>query len=178
MTYRKTWFSYILWILYAGLCVMMLASLFQWFMMYYMGKVVLVSVSIVGIFLIFPLLLGIYALLRVVSRKVRTKYTIQAHTLTMLEAFVVAFCFVFGTLYRIQAAVFSGLDYYFLDWDCLETKYFEMAVVRAGEGIAPMTHGMGYLYVLCLSVIMSFLGNKIMSAIFLQHNLKGLYQIV
>lgn len=178
MTYRKTWFSYILWILYAGLCVMMLASLFQWFMMYYMGKVVLVSVSIVGIFLIFPLLLGIYALLRVVSRKVRTKYTIQAHTLTMLEAFVVAFCFVFGTLYRIQAAVFSGLDYYFLDWDCLETKYFEMAVVRAGEGIAPMTHGMGYLYVLCLSVIMSFLGNKIMSAIFLHLILQVLSLIV
>lgn len=176
MTYRKTWFSYVLWVLYAGLCVMMLASVCQWFMLYIGEKFVPIPLSVLGVFLIFPLLLGIYVLLRAVSRKIRTKYTIQAHTLTMLEAFVVAFCFVFGTLYRLRAAVFADFDLYFLD--SLETKYFEMAVVRAGEGIAPMVHGMGYLYVLCLSVVMSFLGNKIISAMFLHVILQVLSLIV
>lgn len=175
MTYRKTWFSYVLWVLYAGLCVMMLASLCQWFLSY-MGMFVPVSVSVVGVFLIFPLLLGTYALLRVVSRKIRTKYTIQAHTLAMLEAFVVAFCFMFGTLYRLRAALFSDFDFYFLD--SMETEYFELAMVRAGEGIAPMTHGMGYLYVVCLSAIMSFLGNKIISVMFLHVVLQVLSLVI
>lgn len=165
MTYRKTWFSYVLWVLYAGLCVMMLASVCQWFLSY-MGVFVPVSVSVVGVFVIFPLLLGIYVLLRMVSRKLRTKYTIQAHTWAMLEALLVSFCFVFGTLYRIHAALFSTFDFYFLD--DLETEYFKMALVRAGEKITPMTHGMGYLYVACLSAIMSFLGNKMISAMFFQ----------
>lgn len=174
MTYRKTWFSYILWIFYAGLCVMMLAFLCQWLV--HMFTFVQVPVSAVGIFLIFPLLLGIYVLLRVGSRKIRTQYTIQAHTLTMIEAFVVAFCFVFGTLYRLRAALFSDFGFYYLDR--LETEYFDMAVVRAGEEIAPMAHGMGYLYVVCLSVIMSFLGNKIISVMFLHVILQVLSLIV
>lgn len=176
MTYRKTWFSYVLWVLYAGLCVMMLASVCQWFMLSSMGTFVPIPLSVLGVFLVFPLLLGIYALLRVVSRKFRTKYTIQAHTLTMLEAFVTAFCFVFGTLYRLHAALFSDFDFYFLD--SLETEYFKMAVVRAGEQISPMAHGISYLYVACLSAVMSFLGNKIASAMFLQVLLQVLSLVV
>ena len=165
MTYRKTWFSYVLWVLYAGLCLMMLAFLCQWFVSY-IGAFVPVLVSAAGVFFVAPLLLGIYALLRAASRKLRTKYTIQAHTLAMLEALVVSFCFVFGTLYRIQTALFSNLDFYFPD--CVDTEYYGLALVRAGENIAPMTHGMGYLYVACLSAVMSFLGNKIISAVFFQ----------
>lgn len=162
MTYCKTWFSYVLWVLYAGVCVMMLA--FTGYTLW--ERYIPVPLAQAGVFFIFPLLLGIYALLRVVSRKIRTKYTIQMHTLTMCEAFTVAFCFVFGTLYRIHAALFSTFDYFFLE--NMETEYFEMAVVRAGEGIAPMSHGTGYLYVVCLSAIMSFLGNKLVSAMFFQ----------
>lgn len=165
MTYRKTWFSYVLWVLYAGLCVMMLAFVCRGFMLF-LGTFVPFPISVAGIFLIFPLLLGVYMLLRMLSRKIRTKYTIQPHTLAMLEAFVVAFCFVFGTLYRLHTAVFGVSDFHFLE--SLETEYFEMALVRAGEGIVPMTHGAGCLYVACLSVVMSFLGNKMVSAMFLQ----------
>lgn len=165
MTYRKTWFSYVLWVLYAGLCVMMLTFASRWFMLY-TGTSSFVPVFVVSIFLIFPVLMGIYIPLRVGSCKIRTKYNIQAHTLAMFEAFVVASCFVFGTLYRLRAALVSTLDNSFLG--SLETEYFEMAVVRAGEKITPMTHGIGYLYVACLSVVMSFLGNKILSAMFLQ----------
>ncbi len=160
MTYRKTWFSYVLWVLYAGLCVTMLA--FAGFTLW--ERYIPAPLAQAGVFLIFPLLLGIYALLRVISRKIRTKYTIQEHTLAMLEAFTAAFCFVFGTLYRLHAVLLSNDSML----GNMESEYFERALVKAGEEITPLVHGIGYLYVACLSAVMSFLGNKIASALFLQ----------
>ena len=162
MTYRRTWFGYVLWVIYAGLCVTMLAfigfTLWKEYIPFPMAQA--------GAFFIFPLLLGVYALLRTASWKIRTKYNIQAHTLAMLEAFSAASCFVFGTLYRLHAALFSTFELYILE--SMETEYFERALVTAGDQITPMVHGIGYLYVLCLSFVMSFLGNRMISAMFLQ----------
>ena len=60
MTYRRTWFGYVLWVIYAGLCVTMLAfigfTLWKEYIPFPMAQA--------GAFFIFPLLLGVYALLR------------------------------------------------------------------------------------------------------------------
>ena len=70
MTYRRTWFGYVLWVIYAGLCVTMLAfigfTLWKEYIPFPMAQA--------GAFFIFPLLLGVYALLRTASWKIRTKY--------------------------------------------------------------------------------------------------------
>lgn len=173
MTYRKTWFSYVLWVIYAGLCVAMLA--FTGFGLW--QEYISPGSAEVGVVLIFPLAAKLYTALRAVSRKIREKWTVQPHTIAMWEAFAAAFAFVFGTLYRLHTVLYapaseivaagvSGVDYY------------DLALVRAGEGIEPMVHGVGYLYVFCLSLVLSFLGNKILSAMFFQAFLQVLSLIL
>lgn len=171
MTYRKTWFSYVLWAVYAGLCVMLLA-----FMGYYLyAEYISASMAKIGGFLIFPIAVGVYWAIRVTAHCAGKKYMMQKHTAQMLEAFVVALCIVFGTLYRISVVLYSGAYFELLSAttpfgvkDIVETPYatyFDMALVRTGEQLAPLTHGAGHLYVLCISAVCSFLGNKIMSAV-------------
>ena len=48
------------------------------------------------------------------------------------------------------------------------TKYYRDATVKAGADVEPITHGVSYLYTLCLSFVLSFLGNKSAAAVWLQ----------
>lgn len=169
MIYRKTWFSYVLWALYAGLCIMLLA--FMGFYLY--SEYISPSMAKIGGLLVFPIAVGIYWAIREISQIVRKKYVMQEHTVKMLEVFVVACCVVFGTLFRISAVLGVGMvsDTAIPITDVLEvpySSYFDMAIIRSGERLTPLTHGAGYLYVLCISAVCSFLGNKIVSAMFLQ----------
>lgn len=172
MVYRKTWFSYVLWVCYAGLCVSMLAFIGFFLCAEYIS----VSVAEVGVVLIFPLILGIYAAIRTISRKIREKHTMQMHNRVMWEAFVVALSLVFGTLYRMHSILYSAFDNF--SPENMDTEYFDMALVSAGEKAVTMAHGTGSLYVICLSAVMSFLGNKIVSALFFQAFLQVLSLII
>lgn len=173
MTYRKTWFSYVLWAVYAGLCVMLLA--FMGYDLYW--EYISASMAKIGGLLIFPVAVGAYWAIREASQCVRKRSSMHKHTAQMLEVFVAAFCIVFGTLYRISCVLYSE-TYFDLTFaypagikDIVETSYssyYDMALVRAGEQLTPLTHGAGYLYVLCISVVCSFLGNRIMSAVLLE----------
>ncbi len=173
MTYRKTWFSYVLWAAYAGLCVMLLA--FVGFYLY--STLPFASMFKLGALVIFPITVAVYWVVREVSLFVRKKYVMHVHTAQMLEAFVVALSVVFGILYRVIMVLYSGM---YADialagqqpvQEILEVPYatyYDMALVRAGEQLTPLTHGAGYLYVLCVSAVCSFLGNKFVSAVMLQ----------
>ncbi len=173
MTYRKTWFSYVVWAVYAGLCVMLLA-----FMGYYLYlESIAVPAAGIGVFLIFPVAVGVYWGIRETASYLRTKYTLSRHTAQMLEAFAVAFCMVFGLLRRIFAVLYTDAYYALTDTapaairDIVQTpyaSYYDMALVRTGGQLEPLAHGAGYLYVLCVSAVCSFLGNKLMSAVLLE----------
>lgn len=173
MTYRKTWFSYVLWTFYAGICIMLLACMGYDLYLEYISA----SMAKIGGFLIFPVAVGIYWVIREVSQYIRKRSSMHRHTAQMLEVFVVALCIVFGTLYRIVCVLYSE-TYFDLNVtypagikDIVETSYssyYDMALVRTGEQLTPLTHGAGYLYVLCVSAVCSFLGNKIMSAVLLE----------
>ncbi len=171
MTYRKTWFSYVLWAVFAGICVSLLT---------FMGDYLLLSAgisdagSMAGALVSFPVAAAVYPALRTAARAVRKKYTMHAHTTLMWEWFIVALIFAVGILYHIYMAaacialyegsgsdaLLPGLDY--------NTVYFQNAVIGAGGGADPVTNEAGQMYVLCLSFVMSFLGNKAAAAVVFQ----------
>ncbi len=171
MTYRKTWFSYVLWAVFAGICVSLLT---------FMGDYLLLSAgvsdagSMAGALLCFPVAAAVYPALRTAVRAVRKKYTMHAHTTLMWEWFIVVLIFTVSILYHIYMAanciaiyngsgsetLLSGLDY--------NTVYFQNAVIGAGGSADPVTNEAGQMYVLCLSFVMSFLGNKTAAAVVFQ----------
>lgn len=162
MTYRKTLFSYAIWFLYAGLCIILLA--FAGDSVY--SVYVKAAPAKLGVLLVFPLLVCIYLALKQGALAIRRRQSLSLHSRQMFEALCISVAFVFGFLARLgmfryaQALLTSG--------DTLTGGYMEKAFVRAGESVQPIAHGVSYLYVLMLSGFFSFLGNSVGAAMLLQ----------
>jgi uncharacterized membrane protein YphA (DoxX/SURF4 family) len=135
----------------------------------------------IGVFLVFPVTIIVYQLVRILSQLIRNKYTMHGHTAGMLEAFVVTVCVVFGILCRLSAVAYLNMtlnanlsdpaSFSLPIRDIIQVPYetyYDMAVVRAGGQLTSLTHGAGYLYVCLVSAVCSFLGNKLISAMYLQ----------
>lgn len=162
MTYRKTWFSYVLWVAYAGLCVMLLSYTGYHI---YAGYVAL-PLARLGALIIFPVLVCVYLALRLSSQAIRKRRSVSLYARTMLEAAVVSISFVFGLLYRLRVLLYTTIDSAAIE--SVTSDYYGRALIRAGETIEPMAHGLSQLYVFCLSIVFSFLGNGVTSAMLFQ----------
>lgn len=172
MTYRKTWFSYVLWVAYAGLCVMLLSYTGYCI---YAGYVAL-PLAWLGALIVFPVLVCFYLALRLSCQAIRKRHSISLHGRRMLEAVVVSVSFVFGMLYRLRMLLFTTYDSAAIE--AITNDYYARALIRIGEEFEPMANGLSQLYVLCLSVFFSFLGNGVISAMLFQSTLQILVMLL
>lgn len=166
MVYRKNWFDYLLLAVYTGICVMLLAYVGNRIYATYVGG----SLAKLGMFLPFPVLICLYLGIRHVSLAIRKRLRISAHALSMAEACAVSVAFVFGTLVRIKEALLMAYSYdSAIDMNQNDIgEYYEMAVVQAGGGNSSLSHGMSDLFVRCLRLVLSFLGNNASAAMLFQ----------
>lgn len=161
MTYKKTWLSYVIWAIFTCITGVMLANYTILFWtkiidpMVGLGTVVLV----VGVFAV---IVGLYLLLRKVIVPITQKFHANERITRFLEAFIVICGFAGGLLYRIYLYTQTSVE------SITETMYYHQAMVKSGAMVEPMTHGASYLYTLCLSFILSFLGNKVVAGVWLQ----------
>lgn len=188
MTYRKTWFSYVLWALYTVLCVILLVVFVGGVWTSYLagtpyaqGFPAPVISPLAGLsddlqFLIWlfmlPITVLLYFVLRGISQAVRRKHRWKEETLRIWECVTVLLILAGGVTLRVLYAqyVISMADHeLFLEAQVSGMEYYNMAVA-AGRG--PTTYyglnRISYLYVLCLAVAVSFLGHKIASAVIMQ----------
>ena len=172
MTYRKTRLSYVIWFLYASLCVTLLA--FAGYSAY--GVYVKAAPAKLGALLLFPLLICVYLALKHSALAIRRRQTLTQHSKLMLEAFCVSVSFVFGFLVRLR--MFRYADALLSSKDVLSGSFMEKAFVRAGGIVEPIAHGISYLYLLLLSAVFSFLGNSVSAAMLLQIILQLLVMLV
>lgn len=179
MTYRKTWFSYVLWVVYTMLCVLFLVFTGNYVCESYfadslarIGNVKIPfqehALKIFGVFTVLASA-AVYWIVRGVSGQIRKKYTVKESTCRIVECVVALAILAAGIFLRVQAYIQlqntpeSGLR------ACVNgIEYFDRAVVTKQGGIEPLAYGGAYFYVLCLSFVLSFLGNKIVSAVLLQ----------
>ena len=162
MVYRKNWFDYVLWAAYAGICVMLLAYVGKHIYAFYVGA----SLTKLGTFLPFPILLCLYPGIRLSSQAIRKKVHFSAHTAAMAESLLISVSFVFGLILRLRAGFFM------VGHGAAQApqpgEYYEMALVRAGAESPALAHGLSDLFVRALRVVFSFLGNGMMAAILFQ----------
>ncbi len=163
MIYRKTWFDYVLWAVYAGACIILLAYVGNRLWVCHIGE----PLAGLGAFAPFLVLSGLYPGIRITSRAIRKKHHFSVHFFSMAEALAISVSFVFGTILRIRegllAASIHEMGYAFEPGD-----YYELAKVRAGGGGFSFPHGMSDLYVNSLRGVLSFLGNSVAAAILFQ----------
>lgn len=160
MTYKKTWLSYLLWAAYTCLTGVMLAD---YAVLFWQKEIngIIDQGTVVFVLFVFVMVPGIYFLIRKIFGKIRGKYDISSHTKSLWEIFIVLSLFCVGLLYRVSLYLKNIAS-------LTENTYYQLATVKAEDIAEPMVHGASYLYTMCLSFVLSFLGNKIMAAVWLQ----------
>ena len=161
MTYRKTWLSYILWALFTCLAGAMLAAYGTLFWQQIIGYEISYYLIIFLIMLLL-LILCCYVLIRKVLMPFAYRHRISTHKSRLWENIIACALVLAGILYRIGLCMESSAD------RIVETEVYQNAVVGAGEYIEPIRHKFSFLYMICLSGCMSFLGNKPVVGVWLQ----------
>ena len=167
MTCKKTWISYILWALYTCAAGVILADYAILFWQKYVNAFIDYG-TIVFVFLVFAVEAGCYFLIRKALSKYHRQESakkdgrISSKAACFVEGLIVLSVFLAGLLYRICLYLQSTPDMLAM------TQYYHAATLKAGAGVEPIVHGASYLYTLCLSFVLSFLGNKAVAAVYLQ----------
>ncbi len=167
MTCKKTWISYVLWALYTCAAGVILADYAILFWQKYVIAFIDYS-TIVFVCLVFVGVTGCYFLIRkkvsgyYKQNNTKEKNIMNSRMAYFGEVFIVIGVFLTGLLYRIYLYLHSTSDMIAI------TQYYHDATLKAGVGVEPITHGASYLYTLCLSLVLSFLGNKAGAAVCLQ----------
>lgn len=188
MTYRKTWFSCVVWIMYTILCIALLMYAGNvW--TYYLAGVPYTerfpdsiisplaglsdgALVLIGL-LIIPFTIGAYWIICGVSGWVRKKCVWRKSVITGFECISVLLMMAAGIILRINCAQYdiSMVENGTLSaYGQLYGVQFYDAAVLTVENSTQWAYGsgLGGLYVFCLSIVLSFLGNKIASAIIMQ----------
>jgi hypothetical protein len=159
MKMKKTWFSYLLWLLYMAITGVLLAtciitiSIYTWELSNYFAAacVCLFFAGVAGLWLAGSKIAA-YAADRIPKDK---------HFANMWECFIAMCIFAGAVLYRIYYLLHAG--------GAVERNlFYEMAQVTDGGGIPNITHGASYVYTALLSAVFSFMGNKAEAGVGLQ----------
>lgn len=167
MTCKKTWISYVLWALYTCATGVILADYAILFWQKYVNARIDYGTA-VFVFLVFAGVAGCYFLIRKELSEYHRQDSVGKDNEIInrmayfWEAFMTFSIFFAGLIYRIYLYLQSTPDMIMI------TQYYHDATVKAGAGVEPATHGASYLYTLCLSFVLSFLGNKAGAAVCLQ----------
>ncbi|MCM1087896.1 MAG: hypothetical protein NC419_07040 [Muribaculaceae bacterium] len=160
MTYKKTWLSYCLWAVFTCITGIMLANyaILFWKREINAG----VGYDTIGfVFFIFAIVPGCFFLIRKGLLEAAKKYQVSAHTAFLWEIFITLSAFMAGLVYRVYLCIqYSGR--------VQETEYYRLAMVKESGDTVSMVHGISHLYIKCLSFVLSFLGNKVSAAVWLQ----------
>lgn len=176
MTYHKTWFSYVLWVIYTMLCVIFLvfAGNYVWVGYLQTGGLTVSladrTVQTAG-FLMIPAMTILYWIIRAAALKIRKKAAWREKTRWIIEGIAVCCALALGIFLRVVGAseyitVLNAAESSIQSINGIE--YFNMAVVTADGLVEPFAYGAAWLYVSCLSFVFTFLGNKITTAIIFQ----------
>ncbi|MCH5258296.1 MAG: hypothetical protein J1F18_01025 [Lachnospiraceae bacterium] len=174
MIYRRTWFSWVIWFLFTALCIILLSVDGVVWMQHFTGlKGTLLLIS--GLSVI-PASVCMYWIIRGIAVRIRKKYVWKERTVRIAVSVLFVFILVLGLGLR------AGRLYDFMHiWNMKDhirpvraivsgqsMEYYDMAMVTEQSDISPTDYGLNDLYVVLLSAVLSFLGNKVTSAVYLQ----------
>ncbi len=160
MIYKKTWFSIVLWALFSSVTGAMLAVYTILFWKNEIDTEVGYYTIVFGV-LVLAMLIGCYILLnRVIFRQGRPEINKRA---ALLWEIVMVLCiYSAGLFYRIYLYLQSNAA--FIE----TTECYDIASSDLSIKSEQILHGASSLYTFCLSVVMSFFGNNVDTAVWMQ----------
>ena len=168
MIYRRTRLGWLSWAAYTVLCAGLLVCGGGIFLTY-MTQNAALPVRLLGGVCALAFAALLYWGLRSVWIAIRKKRTWRARTVRVLGG--VAFLALLAGGMAVRIAMLRGLALLTETQQMAaagDLQYYNMTMVTAGEAAVPPGHSIEFLYVLLLETVLSFLGNKILSAAFTQ----------
>lgn len=149
MIYKRTWLSNLLWAAYtcaAGTLLAIYTVLF-WKNVIGLGTI---YYMIAFVALVLVLIIACYLLINKTALKLGNKYKISRRASIIWEIFIVFCICLAGLIYRIELYMHYGIR------SMEETEHYLAASGNIGEYAEIILHGASYLYILCLSFVLSF----------------------
>lgn len=171
MAYKKTWLSYVIWAVFTCITGVMLANYTILFWTKEIDSKVGIG-TVAFVFGVFAAVVGVYFLLHKVIFSWIQNRSINKKIMLFLEGAVVFLALGGGLVCRIGLCMQTNAE------TIVETAYYQQAMVKTGTPSEPMIHGASYLYTLCLSFVLSFLGNKTIAGVWFQIVLQMLAMVV
>ncbi len=186
MDVKKAWYSYLTYIFFT---VITAVSLTEYVLLLWSGSYVTSGTNaftrwiissqfnyrlVMGLFIfsVYALLIVVFCLVTIAARKFRKKHFLNQHTVSAWECVIILLITAGGLAYKIYMTAGNIPD------TLSDMSYLKWAQVSAGSSIPDVQHGASMLYLYILYIFMSFLGNKIMTAVMLQIALQALTLIV
>lgn len=160
MKMKKTWFSYLLWLLYMAGTGILLATYVTTVSVNAWGLSKYVAAG--AVCLSFALSAGIWLVGRKVLSYAAVKLAQDKHLADMWECFLAMCLFAAALLYRINFLFHTP------NLSVVRSRFYEWAQVTGSGELPNITHGASYFYTAVLSLVFSFIGNKIFAGIILQ----------
>lgn len=167
MTYRRTWFSCVLWFLYTILCVALLAVCGEVWVRYFTGlsgNHLLVS----GLFAI-PAAAVLYKIVRGIADRAARKHIWKERNARIWGAIALVLIMACGVFIRVMylngQLLIAGSEGII---NAGGMEFYEMAAVTEQGIVSYIDYGISDLYVMLLSAVLSLLGNNTSSAVYLQ----------
>ncbi len=176
MNAKKAWYNYIIYIFFTMLTAV---SLTEYILLIWSGSYIASGTnaftkwmissqfnyrSAMGffIFAVYAVLVILFCVITVISRKFKKKHQLNSHVINAWEYILIFAITAGGLIYKICSASDN------MPAALHDMSYFKLAQVGSGSSFPSIQHGMSMLYLYVLSFFMSFLGNKIMTAVVLQ----------
>ncbi|NLL77246.1 MAG: glycosyltransferase family 39 protein [Clostridiales bacterium] len=159
MKMRKTWFSYLLWLLYMAITGVLFATCIITVSVYTWGLNKYFAAAFVCLF--FAGVAGVWLAGAKIIPYLLIKLPRDKHFANMWECFLAMCIFAGSVLYRIDYILHADIT-------VERNMFYEMAQVTNERGIPNITHGASYIYTVLLSAVFSFMGNKMIAGIVLQ----------
>ncbi len=160
MNMKKTWFSYLLWVLYTMVAGTLLATYLASVSIHTWGLNKYAATALVCIF--FAGTAAIWLAGRKIISYILLKISNDKHFRNMWECFLTLCLFAASILYRVHYMIHAS------HIEVEVNTFYEMAKVTDVGVIPNITHGASYIYTVLLSVIFSFMGNKVIAGVVLQ----------
>ncbi len=152
MIFKRTWLSSLLWAVYTCVAGVLLAIYAVLFWKNEIGTGT-VYYMIAFVALVLVLIIACCLLINKAASKIRSKYRISRRAATIWEIITVFCICCAGLIYRVEMYMHYGLH------SMEVTEHYLAASGNIGEYAEIILHGASYLYILCLSFILSFFEN-------------------
>lgn len=161
MIYKKTWLSSLLWAVYTCVAGALLAIYTVLFWKKEIGtEIGYYMIAFVAVVLV--LVIACYLLISKALSKLGNKFVANKRAALICEIIAVFCIFVGGLIYRIYLYMQSSTALIEV------TEYYRAASVNAGGDAELILHGASYLYMLCLSLVLSFFESSLDAAVWMQ----------